>query len=547
MKLPDRKLFLQILASGILYGISFPPLNLSILIFFSFVILLEIIYKSESFKNVFFRSYFVFLTSGLAGVSWIALSGLTEGADPFLVIGGIVILLIYPLFFVIPSVLFYFIKNNFKRKSITLSLLVFPFLWTGFEYLSSLGQISFPWLFAGNSQTVHLQKIQYAEFTGVFGVSFWICLISVCIYFLYLNLRAKIQENKSLKTFLISVIILIIYFLPDFYNYVSTSEKKFAENSSGGKVKIGIIQPDVNPWKKWGGKQADLINSYADDIKILHSENPDVRMVILPETAFPYYFRENIFESKYRIIKDLCDSLKLPVLAGTPDLQKYKNQSEAPVDAKIMKSTGEKYDTYNSAFLFEPGKEKDDFQKHYKIKLVAGSERMPYQEIMPFTKNLIEWGVGLGSWQIGNDTNLFILDGKYKFNTAICYESVYPEFFAEFVNKGADFSVIITNDGWWGKLAGTYQHNQFAVLRAVENRIWIARCANTGISDFIDPYGNMFDKTEINQKTHIVREIGLKSGKTFYTEHGDVFSKICLITALLVFSISFFVNNRKNL
>ena len=85
--------------------------------------------------------------------------------------------------------------------------------------------------------------------------------------------------------------------------------------------------------------------------------------------------------------------------------------------------------------------------------------------------------------------------------------------------------MIITNDGWWGKLAGTYQHNQFAVLRAVETEFGLRRCANTGISDFIDPYGNMFDKTEINQKTHIVREIGLKSGKTFYTEHGCIFKK----------------------
>ncbi len=239
------------------------------------------------------------------------------------------------------------------------------------------------------------------------------------------------------------------------------------------------------------------------------------------------------------MLKDLCDSINVPLLIGTPDLRYYEDQQNAPDDAKVMKSSGLKYDTYNSAVLFEPGKDKDEFQRHEKIKLVIGSERMPYQEIMPFTKNLVEWGVGLSSWQIGRDTNIFALKDGIKFNTAICYESVYPEFFADFVDKGADFSVIITNDGWWGKLSGTYQHNRFAVFRAIENRRWLARCANTGISGFIDPEGNYYEETNIDERTEIVFEAGLRNEKTFYTIHGDIFSKICLITGLLFFEAGF--------
>ena len=211
-----------------------------------------------------------------------------------------------------------------------------------------------------------------------------------------------------------------------------------------------------------------------------------------------------------------------------------------------MKSSGLKYDTYNTAVLFEPDKDKDEFQKHQKIKLVVGSERMPYQELFPFSKQLIQWGVGISSWQIGRDTNNFKLKSGEIFNTAICYESVYPEFFANFVDNGAQFSVIITNDGWWGKLFGTYQHNMFAVFRAIENRRWIARCANTGISDFIDPEGNMYEKTEIDVKTNIVFDVGLRNEKTFYTMHGDLFAKICLVTGLIFFGMSFLIKRRKN-
>lgn len=488
------------------------------------------------------RTYFIFFIASLVAVSWISLSGFQENADRFLILSGVFVLVVYPLFFLPPVLIFYLINKNLTRlKTGYISLIFFPFLWTGFEYVQTLGQINFPWIFAGNSQTYNLNKIQYADVTGVFGVSFWICAISVLMFYLFKKLSKHDWKYLSAKSAVIFLVIIFLYFLPDVYN--SYSVKKYSDE---GKIKIGIVQPNVNPWKKWSGKnQKDLINGYTEQIKQIHSENPDVKLVILPETALPYYFREAYFEERFFIIKNLCDSLNLPLLIGTPDLRIYEDQSAAPVDARIMKNTGQKYDAYNSAVLFEPELDKNNFQKHDKIKLVIGSERMPYQELFPFIKNFIEWGVGIGNWQIGKDTNIFNLPDGAVFNTAICYESVYPEFFASFVNKGADFSVIITNDGWWGKLFGTYQHNRFAVFRAIENRRWIARCANTGVSDFIDPEGNMYLETEINEKANIVFNLGLIKEKTFYTSHGDLFSKICLFSGILVFALSFLFRKSK--
>lgn len=537
----DKKYFLPILISGIFYGLAFPPLNLYFLIYLSFVLLLDIVSNCVKLRQVIYRTYSVFLYAGIVGVSWIALSGMRDNADPFLIIGGTMILFIYPLFFIPPAVLFYYIrKNTSSGKLKYLSLIIFPFLWTGFEYLQTQGQVNFPWLFAGNSQTYNLSKIQYADYTGMFGVSFWVCTVSVLLYFLFINLKSKQWKPVSGKSILTVTVIVIIYFLPDFYN--TLSKRPYPAE---GKIKVGIVQPNINPWDKWSGKQNDLIGGYLDQIRQISSEHPDVKLILLPETALPYYFRERYFSDRYTLIKDLCDSLGLPFLIGTPDLEYYKDQSEAPDDAKFMKSSGLKYDTYNSAVLFEPGKDKDEFQKHQKIKLVVGSESMPYQELFPFSKQLVQWGVGISSWQIGRDTNNFKLKSGETFNTAICYESVYPEFFAKFVDNGAQFSVIITNDGWWGKFFGTYQHNMFAVFRAIENRRWIARCANTGISDFIDPEGNMYEKTEIDVKTNIVFDVGLRNEKTFYTMHGDLFAKICLAAGLIFFGMSFLVR-RKN-
>jgi len=539
-KNPNKKLFLPILAAGIFYSVSFPPVDFSYLICFSFVLLIDVIVNSRSLKQVIFRSYSVFFIASLIGVSWIGLSGMRENADKFLIAGGVFVVFVYPLFFVLPSVLFFLLNRNFKSsgKEI-LSLAAFPLLWTGFEYLQTFGQINFPWLFAGNSQSFNLSKIQYAEYTGVFGVTFWICLLSVLLFILFKNIKSPAYKINP-KNISLGIAILLIFILPDIFNLLNT--KSYPET---GKVKIGIVQPNINPWEKWAGKRQELISGYIDQIITIKKDHPDVGMIILPETALPYYFRERIFEERLEMLLNVCDSIETPLLIGTPDLEYYKDQNSAPQDAKIMKSSGLKYDTYNTAVLFEPETDPDDFQKHQKIKLVIGSERMPYQEILSFTQSIISWGVGLSSWQIGQDTNIFTLPGDQKFNTAVCYESVYPGFYAGFVNKGAEFSVIITNDGWWGKFFGTYQHNRFAVFRAIENRRWIARCANTGISDFIDPLGNYYLETEINEKVNIVHEVGLINEKTFYTENGDVFSECCLITGMLLFAFSFFNRNKK--
>ena len=173
------------------------------------------------------------------------------------------------------------------------------------------------------------------------------------------------------------------------------------------------------------------------------------------------------------------------------------------------------------------------------MKLVIASERIPYQEHLKFLKSFIKWGVGISSYEIGKDTTIFNLKNKYTFNTAICYESIYPEFFSEFVNKGADFSVVITNDGWWGNTAGYRQHLNLARLRAIETRRSIARSANTGISCFIDPYGNMLQETEIVEKVLLSGEIGINKEKTFYTQHRDLTGRLCMYLSGVLILIGF--------
>jgi apolipoprotein N-acyltransferase len=476
----------------------------------------------------------------LIAVSWIGLSGLRENADSFLILGGFFTILFHTWFFLIPITIFYFSSRYLKLKKYpNLYLIFFPVIWTGYEYFHSLGELSFPWLTAGNAFTTNLNKIQFIEFTGVYGISFWICTISVLLFYFLKNFRESCDLKgcgfRSKKNVLTYLAILILFLLPNIYSELMNSKSDYTGLKSEERINIGVVQPNINPWKKWGAKQMELTHDYANMIRELARGNPNLEMIVLPETAVPYYLLYEYNNNKFLIFKNLCDSIDIPILIGTPGMIIYNDSIKAPPDAKKFKESGQIYDTFNSAILLKKDGDKKSYQWYSKIKLVAGSERMPYQQHLTFLKDLIRWGVGISAFQVGRDTTIFTLENKYKFNTAICYESIYPEFFASFVNKGAEFSVIITNDGWWGKLFGTYQHNQYAVLRAIENRRWIIRCANTGISSIIDPYGNMYNKTEINEEKLFVDEIGIRKEKTFYTTHGDIFARSCMYIGLVIF------------
>ena len=482
--------------------------------------LLNIVENCNNYKQLFFRTYIVLLTFDLVAVSWLSLSGFRENADRFLIFAGLLTLILHPVYLTFPFFAYNFLKRNLNPKRFPdFHLIYFPISLIAYEYISCRSEISFPWLLAGNSFTTNLDKIQFIEYTGVYGISLWIIIISTLIYYVFKNLKQDYSKLRSRKVIITILLITILYILPNFFTKIIINRKNYQQSD---EITTTIIQPNINPWHKWEEHPYKLVSDYTDLIRDAVKNRKTTDLIILPETAFTFSLLYPFYEDKYELVQNLCDSINVPVLSGTSDIKVYMDSTQARPDSKKFKSNGLYYDDFNSSILIEPHKDKSLIQKYAKIKLVIGSERMPYQEKLTFLKDLISWSVGLSSYSTGRDTTIFILKDKYKFNTAICYESIYPEFFSRFIDKGAEFSVIITNDGWWGKLSGTYQHNQFAILRAIENRRWIVRCANTGISDIIDPYGNMNDKTPVNEKAEFTDKIGIINEKTFYTKHGDI-------------------------
>ena len=129
----------------------------------------------------------------------------------------------------------------------------------------------------------------------------------------------------------------------------------------------------------------------------------------------------------------------------------------------------------------------------------------------------------------------------------ICYESIWGNYVSKYVKKGAQFIAIITNDGWWGNTSGKDQHLQYAKLRAIENRRWVARSANTGISGFINQRGDIVQQTKWWQPAALNQEINLNEEITFYTQAGDIAAYLGLVLALGGIVILIVVRPKKNL
>ncbi len=523
----SKNLLLLSASTAIALGVAFPPFPLGIFSCFAFIPFLMLVEKIQSYGRFFRYSYATFLLFVLITLYWVG--GFTHFKDPYLMIAGIALFLWQPFFLTIPASLYFLVR---KRISHDISIVTFPLIWVTFEWLYALGEFAFPWLSIGNTQTYNLLKIQFIDLTGVFGLSLWVLSINMLVFFFIKSISNS--YSKSIRYVLLTAIV-IVYIAPDFYGRHKKASNSVHSEIAG--ITVGVVQPNVDPWNKWEGSKTFLgrwqqVQSYLDIIRENITDSTD--MVVLPESAMLINVPE-LFEQSNEIHR-LVDSLNVTLLSGYARVSYYYDNS-APVSSNILKGTNIRYDSYNSIMMFEPGSRQ--IQTYSKMRLVPFAERIPYADHVPFLIEPLRWGVGISNWGMGRDSTIFENDRLgSKFLSMVCYESIFPEFVASFVNKGADFLVFITNDSWWGNTSGARQHNQYALLRAIENRRWVVRCANGGISSFIDPFGNIYDQTEMYTQAYIQRKIFPLSEKTFYTSHGDWIARISASLTLLILIVT---------
>jgi apolipoprotein N-acyltransferase len=518
--------------SGVFLGLSFPPSPFYSLAYVAFIPLFFVFARANSYTQLIKATYIFLFIFHLLTVYWTG--GFIIGKDVWMMTAGVAVLLIHPMFFLPFILLSFFVK---KRSGVVQGLVAFALFWTTFEYLHSLGEYSFPWLTVGNSQAYDLSRIQIIEYTSIYGLSLLIFAFNIIAFLILWNQSAGRWSLRSKQTLMSAAILLILYFGPALYG--KHVMKKESENPTS-TISAGIIQPNFDPWEKWGGTSIDKwpsyihqFNYYLDETKQLARSNPDI--ILWPETAIPFHILLPRHYMYYAKLASLVDSLNIPVYSGLPTAEFY-DSIHAPATAERIGMSQTFVQSYNSAAFILPHRVTD--KVHKKSILVPFAERIPYAETFRWFIEPLKWNVGISSWGKGNDTVVCVLplkDGRQvQFSGMICYESVYPNYVREFVQQGAEFLVVITNDSWWGNTSGAYQHAAFASLRAVETRRWVVQCANGGISLVVDPCGTIQRTTKLYTSTTLVAGIGLRSDQTFYVRYGDVVGKGCFGASLLM-------------
>ncbi|GBD89412.1 apolipoprotein N-acyltransferase [bacterium BMS3Abin04] len=509
------------LLSGILLGISFPPVPLPYFVFIALIPYLYVLEKLDGLAEINRFTYFTAFIFNIITLYWVG--SWTPDADPFLMISGTVLMFFNPILFLIPSTLYYFSKKLLSRQ---ISLFLLPIFWVSYEFAYSITEFRFPWLTLGNSLPYFNQYIQIADIVGVYGLSLLILYANVTIYKVIFD---YIKYKKfNIRYILIALLILfvpLIYGVIKINNYVHSNKK----------IEVGLIQPNLNPNKKWDAgnldAQLDLYLSLSDS-----AIKKGAELLIWPETALPVYLLSGRYSKEVTQIRKYLDSNNVSLITGMPNVEFFPNPENAPPHAKPVKNSKTLYTSYNSILGFNPNEAK--IQKYGKIKLVPFGEKIPYVEYFPWLNKWLKWNVGISSWNTGRDTVVMkIKEGSIQYNVGavVCIESIYPDFVSQFVKKGANFIAIVTNDSWYGNSSGPYQHKEISVLRAVENRRTVVRAANGGISCIIDPLGNTIKHTEMFTRTSLVGEVELRSGLTFYTRYPLFIPyTVCFISVLTI-------------
>lgn len=423
-----------------------------------------------------------------------------------------------------------------KKCGTTPAFLAAPFLWVCLEYIrSNLFFMALPWALLSHSQYQCPLTMQIASITGAYGVSFMIVMINSALALSILAVTNRPERHKSTASHLPSRRGMILTLLPAtalmafalFYGR-STLSKPI----NGEEIKISVIQGNIEQKKKWDKKYAGFImETYAQMTRKAAKDKPE--LIIWPETATPRAI--NLDRRIYGQVKHIAMESDVDLLIGSAHQQKFEDKGSR------------KLAYVNSAFLIHPGTGISKNQQYNKIRLLPFGEYLPMKGTLPWS--LIDVP-NRGRYRPGKEFTIFKLP-DFKFGVTICWENIFPDLVRQFVKSGAQFIVNMTNEAWFGKTAAPYQFLSMSVFRAVENRVFVIRCANTGISCFIDPYGRIVDRLkDKNGRDIFVRGvlngsvIPLKSD-TFYTRYGDWWVWLCISFSIVFIIFALFKKGKR--
>jgi len=382
-----------------------------------------------------------------------------------------------------------------------------PVAWTALEWSRAHlpSTIAFPWLGLGSSLTGYPELVGFAEIIGSRGVTFWLALVNGLVAGLVLKVGGR--RAWALHAAALAAVVA----LPMAWGVWRAGTLETREVG-----RVAVVQPNIPEHIKLD-YEAGMDSTFASLDRLMPRIEPgSVDLVVMPEAVLLAY-------------------PELPQYASpTNRMQAYSREVGVPI---VLGSLGYEeggrggYTRFNSAFVMEPqGLTGYRYDKRYLV---------PFVERVPFLPP--EWFGGLqyfGAFGVGQGWPLIEVD-ETAYGVLICYESSYPQGARQLRLEGADILLNITNDAWYGReplyarTTALWQHPAHMVMRAIENRMGVARAANTGISLFIDPVGRVYNPTSLFEADVRIDVVRTSDVITFYTRYGDLVGNGAAIAALL--------------
>ncbi|HEY0785801.1 MAG TPA: apolipoprotein N-acyltransferase [Acidobacteriaceae bacterium] len=473
------------------------------------------------------------LRSALAGYScgvvwyglncyWIYATMHFYGGLPAAVAVGILLLfsLILGLYFALFAFLLALLCR--ARGGVLPALVAVPVLWVAVEYLAAhFTQV--PWDQLGYSQVDNFLLTPLAPFTGVYGLSFVIAAVNAVLVGVFLG-----RSPRRRMRFLAGGLVLLCGLELGAYLHPAAAPREAKAVLLQENLKVGANLEDENlfwvdtprdrSWTRHTGEFLRLSEATCTPYLLgmpepwpQHVERvcpglpPQATMVAWPEAPSPFRESDPRFA---KLLQDLTHATGATAIVGAPAIE----------------PTGE---AFNSAFILRPDGSTEG--RYDKIHLVPWGEYVPFQRFFSFAGHLTQ---NVASFTHGRERKVFALPDGHRFSVFICYEAVFASEIRLFAKNGAEAFVNLSDDGWYGDTSAPWQHLNMARMRAIENRRWILRDTNSGVTAAIDPEGRVTESVARHQLTALTADYGYRSDLTFYTRYGDVFAWLCEIIAI---------------
>lgn len=435
------------------------------------------------------------------------------------------------------SLIFGLFRLSKKKFSGSLPYIFLAVAWIAWERFYFDAEISWPWLVLGNSFARSTWAIQWYEVTGSLGGSLWVWACNLGLFGILVSLSdGRWWERFNWKARFAAVAgYVLLLACPLIASGIIGRNYKDAMDADS-QLPVLIVQPNIDPYNKFQAMTQDQQNAIVENqmASVLAERKTDSAccsplLVLAPET-----FTNDIIVGDYprsrtwrRFTNMLKDYPGVSMLFGASSYD-YMESAEAPSHTARKLNDGLWVESHNSALMIDGSQRTEIF---HKSRLVVAVEATPYPAIFCKVDDMLG---GVMGRCVGQDEISLLHAGDIPVGCAVCYESVYGEYYTDYIRKGAQAMTVITNDAWWGNTPGYRQHLSYASLRAIETRRAIARCANTGISAIISPSGEIVSETSWWEPAILEGSIPLRKDLTFFVRHGDITGRLSTFIFLLL-------------